>query len=83
MGVGASSEMYEDVDAAPPPASGYRVLSVEPASPATTLLTMPDAAAARTPEGRAPRPSQLIAYLDVIVSINGILLDADAEEAGE
>ena len=81
MGASASQdEAPLDAGDELPPPCGYRVLSVEGASPGATLLVMPDARAAR--EGlRSPRPGALVAYLDVLASVNGIELDGDALEA--
>ena len=64
----------------PLPRAGYRILSVEPNSPAAAITVFPDPLAART-GFRTAVVGQLIVYLDVITSVNGILLDADAVEA--
>lgn len=74
MGNAPSSE---EEDAFEPPRSGYRVLSVAPNSPGASLLRFPDGLSAR--EGiTTPVPCELVAFFDLIVSINGIILDSQA-----
>ena len=57
--------------------AGFRVLSVQPHSPAADTVVFPSADAAR--DGlRAPLRAALVSYLDFIISVNGDLLDADS-----
>ena len=57
---------------------GFRVLSVQPNSPASDIIVFPSAEAAR--DGlRAPLHASLISYLDFIVSVNGEALTEESE----
>lgn len=75
MGQTASSDANYDS-----PPCGYRVLAVQPRSPAADVVVFPDPQAARAGQ-RAPIHSHLVSYLDIVTSINGIVLDADASAA--
>ena len=56
------------------PTPGFRVLSVAPGSPAANVVLFPDAHTAR--DGlREAISSSVVAYLDVIVSVNGEPVD--------
>ena len=81
MGAEASTPSRGSNAEAPLPGCGYRVLGVSAGSPAATAIVFPDAAAARSGI-RAATPHPLVPYLDVIVDVNGIPLDAAASEDG-
>lgn len=74
MGAAASLEAGEEAKQV----TGFRVLSVEAGSPAANVLVFPDAAAARAGI-RTVVPGTLVAWFDIIVSINGIELVEDSD----
>lgn len=80
MGQSESSPVEERSFTEPLPRAGFRVLAVEARSPAANITVFPDPISARA-GFRSAQPGQLIVYLDIITSVNGILLDADAMEA--
>lgn len=60
------------------PKCGYRVLSVSPDGPAANCTVFPDATSARSElRIRSPRVGSLVAWLDILTSINGVSLTAN------
>ena len=60
-------------------AAGFRVLNVQPHSPASDVVVFPSAEAAR--DGlRSPLHASLVSYLDFIVSVNGEPLGGEDSE---